>query len=74
MTGIIFAHFPNVCTGNDKYFNASYWHVVATTLDKDTTAYRWIPATGVTFPFVIAKITAAMRHPKTLFDNTKKTE
>jgi len=40
ITGIIFAHFPSVCTGNETYFKASYWHVVATTFDALTVAYE----------------------------------
>ena len=39
MTGIILAHLPRVCTGKETYLSASYWHVVATTLDADTAAY-----------------------------------
>jgi len=39
MTGIILAHLPSVWTGNETYLSASYWHVVAITLEHDTAAY-----------------------------------
>merc|ERR1719478_270269 len=39
ITGTILLLFPSICTGNDTYFSASYWHVVATTLDKATRKY-----------------------------------
>ena len=38
MTGIILAHLPRVCTGNETCLSASYWQNVATTLDTDTAA------------------------------------
>ena len=44
------AHFPSVCTGNETYLSASYWHVVATTLDALTAAYLYIGAIGCTAP------------------------
>ena len=39
MTGIILKLLPNICTGKLTYFKASYWHVLAKTLDKDTAMY-----------------------------------
>ena len=38
MTGIIWAVFPRVCSGNVTYFSASYWHVVATTFEREIAA------------------------------------
>lgn len=52
MTGIILAVFPSVCSGNVTYFSASYWQVVATTLDRDTAAYAYAGATGANDSFV----------------------
>ena len=47
MTGIILAHLPSVWTGKLTYLSASYWHVVATTLENDTRQYSCIFATCV---------------------------
>ena len=44
--GKIFALFAIVCAGNETYLSASYWHVVATTLDALTMAYAGAGATG----------------------------
>ena len=30
---------PDICTGKDTYFSASYWHHVAATLDKEIAKY-----------------------------------
>ena len=38
MTGSILAHLPSVCSGKVTYFRASYWQVVAATLESDTAA------------------------------------
>jgi|EP00982_Pelagococcus_subviridis_P006567 hypothetical protein len=53
------AHFPSVCTGNETYLSASYWHVVATTLDALTAAYLYIGATGCTAPRIHANVATA---------------
>ena len=53
------AHFPSVCTGNETYLSASYWHVVATTLDALTAAYLYIGAIGCTAPRIHANVATA---------------
>jgi hypothetical protein len=39
MTGTIFELLPNICTGKETNFRASYWHVVAATFETLMAAY-----------------------------------
>jgi hypothetical protein len=74
MTGAILKLLPSICTGKLTYFNASYWHELAYTFEKEMATYfhrgaafRKLSPLAKTIP--IAKSTAARR-----FKNTKKTE
>merc|ERR1719181_206187 len=48
MTGTILELFPSICTGNETNFSASYWQVVAQTLEMLIAAYFHIGGTDLT--------------------------
>merc|ERR1719174_1824463 len=70
ITGIILKLFPSICTGKETYFNASYWQVLAPTLENEIAKYFQKGAALTKFsPLMVimtsAKAIAIMRLQKT---------